>query len=143
MLCRYYLIVTMLLLCNQQFGQSIEVEIDGIRNRKGVIRLAVFNDEASFKTDTPMVSVAIEKELVNNGRYTQVLTGLKPGRYGIALLDDENRNGKLDYRYLLPAEGIGFSNYMHKGIKRPKFEYFCFDCGIDSQIKVNILVRYY
>lgn len=66
---------------------------------------------------------------------------IKPGIYGIAILDDENKNEKMDYGLILPKEGFGFSDYYHTGMKRPKFD--SFDFVLKNEIKsVEIKVRY-
>jgi uncharacterized protein (DUF2141 family) len=36
---------------------------------------------------------------------------LRPGTYAVAVLHDENENGKMDFNFLgMPLEGYGFSN---------------------------------
>jgi uncharacterized protein (DUF2141 family) len=139
---RLFICLFLVLFATQLVAQSVEVEVNGIRKEKGVVRLAVFTNEECFRRDAPAMSIVLEKKMVSNGRLTHVITGLKSGEYGIALLDDENSNGKLDYRLLLPAEGIGFSNYTHRGIKRPRFNDFCFVLN-SAHVKVNIQVTYY
>lgn len=43
-------------------------------------------------------------------------------RYAVNILHDENANGKIDKGFILPKEGIGFSNYSSVGpMNRPNF----------------------
>lgn len=44
-----------------------------------------------------------------------------PGRYAIALFHDENGNGKLDKRLILPREGYGFSRNAPVMMGPPRF----------------------
>jgi uncharacterized protein (DUF2141 family) len=57
---------------------------------------------------------------------TVPIDSIQPGTYGIALLDDEDINGKFDYMLIFPKEGVGFSNDDQHGIHRPVFNDFSF-----------------
>jgi len=63
--------------------------------------------------------------------------------YGITLLDDENKNGKLDYKFVIPKEGVGFSNYEQHGFRRPVFSDFSFLLKKNETIHVPIRLTYY
>ena len=49
------------------------------------------------------------------------LTTNAPGIYAIALIHDENANGKLDTALMIPREGFGFSNNPAIVFGPPKF----------------------
>ncbi|MDD4150792.1 MAG: DUF2141 domain-containing protein, partial [Bacteroidales bacterium] len=66
---------------------------------------------------------------------------IKPGQYGIALLDDENNDKQMNYSFFIPTEGFGFSNYYATGLSKPSFDKFCFDFGKKDKTIV-IKVRY-
>ncbi len=38
-----------------------------------------------------------------------LIHGMKPGTYAVSLVHDENANGKLDTKAMIPGEGFGFS----------------------------------
>ncbi len=46
---------------------------------------------------------------------------LTPGAYAISLIHDENGNGKLDTRLMIPREGFGFSRNPAIAFGPPKF----------------------
>ena len=71
----------------------------------------------------------------------QELTGVAPGRYAIALLDDANRNGKADMALFLPREGFGFSRNAAARFGPPKFAAAAFDVGTD-EVSIPIRMRY-
>lgn len=120
--------------------QSLTVEISGIRTAKGVVRVSVFGNAEDFEKERPLYEKTLSKSGLAEGKLTLVFSGIPPGRYGIAVLDDENENGKMDYRWLLPAEGFGFSGYTLKKLRRPRFEEFRFDLNGESKtVKVQIL----
>lgn len=50
-----------------------------------------------------------------------------PGRYAIALFHDENRNGRLDKRLMLPREGFGFSRDAPVRMGPPSFASAAFE----------------
>jgi len=125
------------------FSQSMVVDISGIRNKDGLIRLAFFINEEGFKSEKPAMVRLLEKNLVFKGNLTIHLDSIPPGLYGIALLDDENRNGKLDYKWVIPKEGIGFSNYDQHGIRRPSFSDFSFLLKKNVTLRVPIRLTYY
>lgn len=125
------------------FSQTLIVEISGIRNREGLIRLAFFESEAGFRAEKPAFERMLSKASVQNGNLVVSLDSIPPGTNGIALLDDENNNGKLDYRLILPKEGVGFSNYVHHGIRRPVLSDFSFLVKKNVTLRISIRLTYY
>jgi len=125
------------------FSQTLIVEISGIRNKEGLILLAFFVSDANFRSEKPVLEHILNKSLVQNGNLTVHLDSIPPGLYGIALLDDENRNGKLDYKFIIPKEGVGFSNYDQHGIYRPVFNDFSFLLKKNVTLRVPIRLKYY
>ena len=66
---------------------------------------------------------------------------MPPGTYAIAVLHDENDNGKMDYRLLrLPKEPYGFSNGVVPRLGPPKFEAAAFSVG-DEAVALDISLR--
>lgn len=125
------------------FSQTLVVEVSGIRNKDGLIRLAFFVNQVGFKAEKPVLERSFDKATINSGNLTVRVDSIPPGTYGIALLDDENKNGKLDYALFLPKEGVGFSNYVHHGIRRPAFEDFSFLLKKNVTLRIPIRLTYY
>ena len=123
-------------------AQKVEVIITGIRTEKGQILIGVFKDDKSFKKEIPFLGKKFAKVGISNGEM-KVQFSLEPGIYGLSLLDDENSNGKMEYKLLrIPKEGFGFSDYYHKGITKPKFDSFKFSINKDQTKKITIRIRY-
>jgi uncharacterized protein (DUF2141 family) len=123
-------------------AQNVEVIITGIRTEKGQILIGVFKDDKSFKKEVPFLGKKFAKDGISNGEM-RVQLSLEPGIYGLSLLDDENSNGKMEYKLLtIPKEGFGFSDYYHKGITKPKFDSFKFSINKDQTKKITIRIRY-
>jgi uncharacterized protein (DUF2141 family) len=123
-------------------GQNIEVLFTGIKSTRGQIAVKVFTDEKSFDDDKPIKTMRFNKHDIVNGAMTEKFS-LEPGTYGLALLDDENNSGDMDYNFVrMPKEGFGFSNFYLTGLKKPKFEQFKFVLARDQKLKINMKIRY-
>ncbi len=126
----------------QSLAQNIEVVFSGIRSNEGRIRLEVFIDEEGFENEKGVVVKHYKKNNLFNGTFT-VKLDLPPGTYGLALLDDENNDDKMNYSFIgLPKEGFGFSNYYLSGLFKPKFEVFKFTVIKGQNQKIHMKIRY-
>ena len=68
--------------------------------------------------------------------------GVAPGRYAIALLHDENSNGKADRALgMMPKEGFGFSRDAKVRMGPPRFEEAVFEVA-DTPKAMAIKMRY-
>lgn len=122
-------------------SQTLTVHVIGHRNITGNIRLAFYNNSQSFDNEKALFIKTISKaKLAKNGMKVSY-TDIKPGLYGIAVLDDEDGNEKMEYGLVLPKEGFGFSDYYHTAMKRPKFESFDFVLKQEAKT-VEIKLRY-
>jgi uncharacterized protein (DUF2141 family) len=86
---------------------SLEVDLDGLRNGRGMIQACLMRDRKSFpdcKSDPAAV-----KQTVPASAARLLFTNLPPGQYALALFHDENVNSKLDTLLGIPREGFGFS----------------------------------
>lgn len=100
---------------------QLAVEITGLRNDKGNVAVALFNDDDSF----PDQERALQGQVVvpKGKRARVVFKGLRPGVYALAVLHDENRNNKMDFNLLgMPQEGYGFSNNASAMFGPPSFQ---------------------
>jgi len=121
------------------FSQQVEMEITNLRNNKGCIRVGIFDSEKGFKDEKAIHEFVFSKAEVNNGKIFVRFTW-KEGRYGFAILDDENEDGKMNYNFLgAPLEGYGFSNYIHSGISKPSFSDFVVNIKVgNNRVKVKM-----
>ena len=119
---------------------TITVTVDGFRNQTGKCRLLLFDSKKGFP-DSPehaklMLSSDIRSETV------EFSFSINPGSYAIAILHDENSNGKLDKTwYGKPEEGFGTSNNPKIRSGPPGFG----DCVVQLDKKnnsVNIKLKY-
>ena len=123
-------------------SQTLKVSITGLRNNKGSVIMGFYNNDKAFEDETPLFTKLESKASTVNHVLTLNYTGIKPGTYGIVLLDDENNNNKMDFGWILPEEGYGFSNYWHTSLTKPKVAKFSFIITNENK-SVEIKVKYW
>lgn len=99
---------------------SLAVTVTGIKNGKGVIRLALCPPDAGFP-DCKTKVVRTASLSISGGSASVTLTGLVPGRYAVSVFHDANSNNKLDTFAGIPKEGYGFSRNPGFKPRAPKF----------------------
>ena len=119
---------------------DITIKITNVRNMKGRIQLQLYRTGKSFAAEAPYKQYYVSKKSLKNKTVTYTIYGLKTGTYGVALLDDENANKEMDYNWMMPNEGFGFSDYYHTAWSKPKFSQFKF--SLSSNKSVTMKVRY-
>jgi len=123
-------------------AQNVTVTITGLKADKGQILISVFNSEQGFEDEKAVSTTPFTKTKTVNGVLTVSLT-LKPGTYGLTIIDDENGNKKLDKNMIgIPKEGIGFSNFYLSGMSKPKLSEFQFEVKT-APVTVQSKLRYF
>ncbi len=133
-----FLLVSSSMMSISDRTHKVKVKITNIRNKKGIIQLQIYRTGKSFAAENPYKQVHISKKDVKNGTLTYTFQELKTGTYGIALLDDENANKRMDYGWVMPNEGFGFSDYYHSAWSKPKFEQFKFSLSHDKNVTMKV-----
>src|SRR6478736_8152090 len=105
---------------------SITITVTNIRNHNGVIGFKFFDDSTPFPHDTGFRRTVIKKSEIVGDSFTVTYDGFISQYMGIALLDDENSNWKLDMGLFFPKEGHAFSDYYHTAFRRPAYKDFRF-----------------
>ena len=134
-------IILLFVFCYNLNAQKLTVKITNLRNDRGIIYLSFFDDNKSLKNETPLFSKTLSKENIYNNGLIVSFNDIPPGTYGVALLDDENSNNEMDYRFFIPQEGYGFSNYYHTGISKPHIDEFSFNFG-KQDLEIDIKIKY-
>lgn len=116
---------------------DIQVKIKGVETDKGKVLIALFNDDKEF----PKGEVYRKVEVIaqKNG-LTYTFKGVDKGIYAVAVLHDENNNGKMDIGMFGPKEAYGFSNNARGILSPPSFDKASFilngkDKSIDLHVK--------
>ena len=123
----------LLLAASPALADTLTVHVDGIREAKGTIRIALC--DRSF--DVAGCPYGLVKDAVVPGIEVW-FAGLRPGSYALAVYQDVDGNGELDRNALgLPTEPYGFSNDIGR-LGPPRFAQALFRMDGDMAIEVEI-----
>ncbi len=103
-------------------GNTITVQLNGIKQPSGQVLLSLFKSEEGFPTH-PEKAFKWSKAKVTSSSLIISLDGLPPGNYAIAVVHDENSNDVMDRNWIgLPAEPYGISNNATGTFGPPKYD---------------------
>ena len=120
---------------------SLSITVDCLRNSNGIVQFSLYNKDGTIPDEKYQKFYRKKIGKIDRDSSTVVFNNLPKGRYAVNILHDENSNGKIDKGFILPIEGIGFSNYKSIGLtNRPNFIDASFK--LSSNIKKNIKVIY-
>ena len=127
------------------FAQSscpgIHVKILSIRNSTGAVACALFESPAGFPTEFLHSATNIMIIKIKDAQARCDFEDIPPGRYALAVIHDENMNGKLDTNWRgAPTEGYGFSNDAKAFLSAPSFRAASFSYdgrNVDMTISLN------
>ncbi len=124
-----------------QAGEVI-ITVTDLRSAKGVVRACMTTRADIFPKCIKDPSA--HRMVVPAGPRVEIrFTGVKPGSYAIALLHDENDNGKADRAMgMMPKEGYGFSRDAPVRMAPPKFADAVFVQG-EGTSRMTIRMRYF
>lgn len=108
------------------------MQILDIRNSKGTVACALFESPAGFPAEYLRHATNIMVIKIRKSQARCDFEDLPPGSYALAVVHDENMNGKLDTNVLgVPKEGYGFSNDAKGLVGAPSFSAasFSYDGG--------------
>lgn len=121
---------------------TVTITVTELRNTKGVVRACMTTKESIFPKC--IKDPASHRTVVPAGETVTIrFENVKPGEYAIALLHDENNNGKADRVLgMAPKEGYGFSRDAPVKMAPPKWKDAVFTVKDTSQ-RVSIRMRYF
>lgn len=121
---------------------DVSVSVSGLRSAKGVVLACMTGDAADFPKCKGAPSSYRRLVVPAAASVTFTFKGVAPGRYAIALLHDENNNGKADRAFgMMPTEGYGFSRDAPVRMAPPKHAAAAFAVG-DEDLRLAIKMRY-
>jgi uncharacterized protein (DUF2141 family) len=102
----------------------LDIELTGVENDHGLVRVAVCTPETFTTKHCPFTGAASAAP----GSVTVSIDGVPPGRYAVQAYHDEDGNGRLRRGLFgIPTEAIGFSRDARVRLSAPSFE----DAAID------------
>jgi uncharacterized protein (DUF2141 family) len=127
---------------NAQQTTTLTVVVNGIKHQKGELCIGIYSNEKGFPLSTKNVVKSACKQITGSS-IKQQFTGLKPGTYAVAVVDDQNGDRKLNRDFFgIPKEGFGISNNPTVSITTgtPKFSQARF--SLLKNTTVNIDMKY-
>ncbi len=113
--------LALLLTAGPLTAAELRVEVGGLHNSVGLVRVALFRTPGDFAKEEGVYREAVVPAVVPAA--TLVFTDIPPGIYGLAAFHDENADGKFDRGFLgIPREGYGFGNDAPVLLDAPPFE---------------------
>ena len=120
---------------------SVTVTVTELRSAQGVVRACLTSHAKGFP-DCHEAAGDISLTVPANGTVAFDFANIPPGRYAIAVVHDENNNGKIDRALLLmPKEGFGFSRDAPVRMGPPPFDKAAFTVA-DAPVHLTIRMRY-
>ena len=121
-------------------GSTITVTVTNLRNADGVILACMTTSDKSFPKCRGAAGAQSTKVDAHEGTLTLTFKDVAPGHYAIALLHDENANGKADRALgMMPTEGFGFSRDAPVRMGPPSFKDAAFDMkGKDRAMTIKM-----
>lgn len=118
-------VLFLLLFFNYSYSQesySLTLKVTDLRNSTGVVVFALYNKDGSIPDEKLKKSYKKEFVAITRNSATVTFNNLPKGNYAVFVLHDENKNNKIDKKFILPTEGVGFSNFQTINLSnRPSF----------------------
>ena len=98
---------------------GVDVSFQQLRSERGMLRICLTRDPDNYPNCTDD-RAAITRN-VHANRPDLVLAAIPAGNWALAVIHDENGNGRLDTFAGIPREGVGFSRNPHISFGPPRF----------------------
>jgi uncharacterized protein (DUF2141 family) len=99
----------------------LRIEVRDLRDADGSLRVSVFSKPDGFLKDDSKACARGVLRATDDAHIVEFR--LPPGTYAVAILHDENNNGRLDTNFFgIPSEGYGVSNNPKPRFRAPKFK---------------------
>lgn len=142
-----FVLIGLIFICGTTWSQykpvklyTLTVEVNNLRNNEGTVVFSLYNREDAFPDEHYKKYYKKMIGKIENHHASVIFKNLPAGKYAVNILHDEDNNGKIKKGFILPKEGIGFSNYQSIGIgNKPKFKEASFDLDADKSIVVKII----
>ena len=121
-------------ICADPFAAELTITVDNVKENKGVVRVAVFEEANWLDKDTTKLAGGEAYDLTERSETGAVVVtfDLEPGEYGAMVYQDLNANRALDRNLIgMPKEPYAFSGGFDK-LRRPEFEDCKFEVGEDG-----------
>ena len=132
------LAVAVISVASSASGHRVTVLIDGLRSDRGRAYVALHGSPAGFPGGAGAIRTGDAR--IVGAAASVTLDGIAPGTYAVAVVHDENGNGKLDSNaFGIPREGIGASNGAQGRFRAARFDDAKFTVAGDTVVSITIV----
>ncbi len=118
-------------------GNTITIKVHGIKEIKGKIVIGLYNKAKTFPDIGKQHKGIISKITTKSATY--IFSDIPDGIYAIALFQDLNNNGDLDYNFFgIPEEPYAFSCISGACFKKPGFNKAKFKLKGNHTFKIKL-----
>ena len=134
---RIFILILLVLPLFTYSQNKLNIEVTGVPNSEGSIRVAVYNTSETFLSHDQVFKTG--SVIAHEGITEVSIDDLPDGEYAIALYHDANGNDELDTNWLgIPKEPVGFSNAKMKTFGPPKFRECSFKMEPITEVQVAL-----
>jgi uncharacterized protein (DUF2141 family) len=123
---------------------ALTIKTEKLKNSEGTMVFALYNKDGSIPDQKFKKYFRKKNATIVHKKAEITFNNLPKGIYAVTILHDENNNGKIDTKFMLPLpdEGVGFSNYDDFGVgNRPNFKNANFNLEKDTIIEVKVIYK--
>jgi uncharacterized protein (DUF2141 family) len=124
----------------QERGTTLRLQVSSFRNTTGTLNCRLFSQSSAFPDGEGTKTVRVS---IHGAEATCSFDDLAPGTYAVAVVHDENGNGRLDKNFFgVPSEGYGVSKNHTYAMSSPKWDESKFVHGGKDDTVLSIVLRY-
>jgi uncharacterized protein (DUF2141 family) len=122
-------------------GEStVDINVGTFRNTKGWLGCRLYSSPTGFPRDP---APREQRIAIAGGIARCTFTNVPAGTYAVAVMHDENGNGKLDSNFLgIPTEGYGVSNNHTHAMSAPTWDESKFEVKAGQDVRLGISLKY-
>jgi uncharacterized protein (DUF2141 family) len=137
----FFVLVVMFFAASVQAQSKVTVNITNVRNDKGVCKVCLFNNAASFNGEGGNAYACLNVP-VKAKTSTATFNNVAAGTYAVMVFHDANTNNKMDKNFLgIPSEGYGASLNKLPFAAAPNFNDNKFVVENNAAVGVKIKMR--
>ena len=123
-----------------QSTSTVLLEVSSFKNTRGILNCRLFTKASDVPDGEGILTV---RTPIAGANTACTFPNVEPGTYAVAVVHDENSNGKLDKNFVgVPSEGYGVSNNKTYALSAPKWDESVFTIAPSESKTLHVKLRY-